>query len=553
MRKSFLRLVAITAVLLIVATACKSDDGATGDSSPGGDVIQGGTLRIGSGGPDSINPFRATSVDSFSIFKAAYPFLVEYNETLDGFVGDLAESWETSSDGKTWTFKLIPDAKWSDGEPLDSEDVMFSFEQYRLPGSAPEPVFRHIVSMEAPDPTTFVMTLDQAVGTTLKGLIFGYILPEQTWGKYAGDPKALRNFENPAPWISGGAFILTEHKQDEIDLFERNPNFYGPKPIIDGFGIRAFTDDDAEIAALQSGEIDMIAYLPPTGVDAMKAAGMDVHEAPGYEFEELIINSSALKKDYPELKDPEVRKAFELATDRDRMIEVAKLGLAQPASTIVPPAAGKYHNSSIETLPFDTEQANQILDDAGYPKGSNGIRKTPDGREMSYTVYTQLGQQGINRTFEVLQAGFKEIGVAIKQKPLAYNALLNLNYSYEDGEATYKDWELMIWSWTPDPDPDFILSVLLCTQFGIWSDSGYCDKGYDRMYEEQSTTIDLKERQDIIWTMQEQIYNDRPYIVFFNNEALSAASPNWTGYGTGPDGPIGSYNRLSLTNVHQVG
>ena len=143
--------------------------------------------------------------------------------------------------------------------------------------------------------------------------------------------------------------------------------------------------------------------------------------------------------------------------------------------------------------------------------------------------------------------------MTIKQKPLAYNALLDLNYSYEDGEATYKDWELMIWSWTPDPDPDFILSVLLCDEFGNWSDSGYCDKGYDQMYDEQSTTIDLKKRQEIIWAMQDQIYNDRPYIVFFNNEALSAASPNWTGYGTGPDGPIGSYNRLSLTNVHQVG
>jgi peptide/nickel transport system substrate-binding protein len=172
---------------------------------------------------------------------------------------------------------------------------------------------------------------------------------------------------------------------------------------------------------------------------------------------------------------------------------------------------------------------------------------------MEYTVYTQIGQAGVNRTFEVLKEGFEEIGVSVKQKPLAYNALLEFNYGWEDGEATYKGWGLMIWSWTPDPDPDFILNVLQCSQFGNWSDSGYCDKEYDEMYDAQSVEVDPEARKDIIWDMQEKVYNDRPYIVFFNNEQLSAASPNWTGFGTGPDGPIGSYNRLSLTNVHQVG
>lgn len=549
----------LVAIALLLA-ACSKGGGTTESPAPGGSTdtsgggVEGGVLRIASGGPDSINPFRGTSVDSFSIFRYAYPFLVEYNESLDGFVGDLAESWETSEDGKTWTFKLVPDATWSDGEPLDSADVQFSFEQYQLPGSAPEPVFKHITSMETPDPTTFVMHLDEPVGTTLKGLAFGYILPEQTWGKYAGDPKALRDFENPAPWISGGAFILTEHKEDEVDLFEKNPNFYGTMPHIDGFGIRAFTDPDAEISALQNDEVDISAYLSPTGVAPLKEAGFTVTQAPGYEFEELILNSSPYEKGSPEIKDPVVRKALELATNRERMVEVAKVGLAHPAGSIVPPAAGKFYNSEIDLLSYDPEEANRLLDEAGYTRGADDIRVTPDGKKMEYTVYTQIGQLGINRTFEVLKEGFDEIGVSVKQKPLSYNALLDLNYGYDEGgDAKYLGWDMMIWSWTPDPDPDFILSVLQCDQYGNWSDTGYCDKEYDSMYNEQSTTVDEKKRKDIIWDMQEKVYNDRPYIVFFNNDALSAASPSWTGYGTGPDGPISSYNRLSLTNAQQTG
>lgn len=554
-QKAF-RTAALLAVLALVLAACSSDSSTTSSASgePESTGIEGGTLRIGSLGPDSINPFQGTSLDSYTIFRYAYPYLTEYNESLDGYVGDLAESWEVSDDGTVWTFKLRPDAKWSDGEPLDSEDVLFSFEQYRLKGAAPDPVFKHLTDMDAPDATTVILTLDGPVGTALDGISWGTILPEQTWGKYAGDSKALRNFENPAPWISGGPFILTKHKQDEIDIFERNPNFYGEQPHIDGFGIRAFTDSDAMVAALENNEIDMVPYLPPTGVEPMKAAGFDVMQMPGLEFEELILNSSAMKKDHPEIRDPDVRKAFELAIDRQRMVDVAKVGLATPNWSIVPPAVTGFYNTDVKMLPYDPEEANRILDEAGYARGGNGTRMTPDGQEMSYTVYTQLGQQGINRTVDVMIENFADIGVKIKHKPLAYNALLDLNYSYnEAGTATYEDWDLMIWAWTGNPDPNFILGVLTCNQLGVWSDTGYCDEDYDKMFEEQATTINAKERKDIVLAMQEKLYQDKPYIVLFYNDALSAVSPNWTGYTFGPDGTAGSYNRLSLTNVQQTG
>lgn len=559
LRTPLLRTLAVVAALLLFGSCARSDTGSPSPAPEGGEasadqVIEGGTLRIGSLGPDSINPFRGTSLDSWMMFRYAYPFLVEYSEDLESFVGDLAESWEVSEDGKTWTFKLRPGAVWSDGEPLDAEDVIFSFEQYQLPGGAPDPVFKHLKSMEAPDPSTLVMELDGPVGTALNGLAFSAILPEQTWGKYAGDIKALRAFENPAPWIAGGPFILTQHKQDEVDIFERNPKFYGQQPHIDGFGIRAFTEGEASVAAMQNGEVDMVPYLPPTSVDTMKQAGFDVMESPGYEFEELIINSSAMKKDHPEIKDPVVRKAFELAIDRQRMVDVAKVGRATPDWSIVPPASTGFYNTDIEMLPYDPDEANRILDEAGYERGSDGIRLTPDGTRMEYTVYSQIGQQGVNRTVEVLKDGFAEIGVKITHRPVAYSALLDLNYSYDDkGDATYKDWELTIWAWTGDPDPNFILGVLTCAQLGVWSDTGYCDEEYDQMYEEQSTTMDPEKRKQIIWDMQEKLYRDKPYVVLFYNNALSTVSPEWAGYGTGPDTPASSYNRLSLTNIHQVG
>ncbi|MCJ7832345.1 MAG: ABC transporter substrate-binding protein, partial [Actinobacteria bacterium] len=118
-RSPAFRVVIALVVVTMILAACSSGSDST--SSPGADPgatgVEGGTLRIGSLGPDSINPFQGTSLDSYTMFRYAYPYLTEYNEALDGYVGDLAESWDVSEDGKTWTFQLRSGAQWSDGEP----------------------------------------------------------------------------------------------------------------------------------------------------------------------------------------------------------------------------------------------------------------------------------------------------------------------------------------------------------------------------------------------------------------------------------------------------
>lgn len=549
----------LVSLALLLAACSKGDSNTTPDTGTGTDTgstgTPGGTLRIGSGGPDSINPFKATSVDSFTIFRYAYPFLVEHNATLDGYEGDLAENWEVSEDGLTWTFHLAPGAVWSDGAPIDSEDVKFSFELYQIPGLQPSPLFKHVVAMETPDPTTFVMQLDEPIGTTLNGLAFGYILPEQTWAQFGHDADALKKFANPAPWISGGSFILTEYKEDEITLFEKNPTFYGEKPLIDGFGLRAFTDDDALIAALENDEIDMVAYLPATGVQPLTDKGFEVSTGPGYEFDDIIFNSNPKKKDHPEIQDPVVRTAIEMSVDRERLVDVVQQGFAQPGASIVPPASGKWNNSDITPVGYDIDAANKALDEAGYARGSDGIRVTPGGDRMEYEIMTQIGQAGVNRIYDVLKEGLDQIGIASTQKPLNYNPLWEANQApinEKTGIGEYLDFEIIIWTWTPEPDPDFILSVLQCNQYSIWSDTAYCDKGYDESYEQQAAEVDEKARKDLIWQMQQKLYDEKPYIVLYNKDAIYAVNTAWTGFHGQPDGPISSLNRISLTKAHQV-
>jgi peptide/nickel transport system substrate-binding protein len=180
------RLLAVVLCLGLLGAAC-SKKGTTTPSQGGGKTVEGGILRIAGDHIDTLNPFRATSQDSYAVFENIYPVLIEYNDTNDDFVPDFATSWETSADGKTWTFTVRSDGKWSDGQPITAQDVATDFTMYLLPGSGWGGTMKHITSVEAPDDTTVVIHYDAAVGNVLAQLQTAYVIPPQIWEPVSKD------------------------------------------------------------------------------------------------------------------------------------------------------------------------------------------------------------------------------------------------------------------------------------------------------------------------------------------------------------------------------
>ena len=553
------RTLALIAISALLATSCAKDDAPEPAASGSGGITEGGTLRIaGDGGPDSMNPYVATAQTSFAFFREIYPYMVLYTETFDDFRGDFATDWEVSPDGKVWTFHTQPDAKWSDDEPLTADDVVFTLETAMLPGSGWGGTTAHLVSAEAPDANTVVITYDKPVGNVLAQLEQMPIVPRHIWESAAKEGvKALKEVPDKAPIVGGGPWIMDEFTKDQSALFVPNPNWYGEKPIIDSWGVKFYEVDEPKIAALQAGEVDLIWYLPPSGVDPLKADGFEIDQSPGVEFHDIIFNSNPKPIKNELIKDPQVRLALEYALDRERLIETAQFGLATPGTTIVPPATGNWHNSSVEAIPYDPEKAKQILEEAGFTDGDgDGVRESPDGKPLEFTMMSQNGLPGINRVAEILKEDWGAIGVDVTQKPLAYNALWEANQAPindKTGIGEYTDFAIILWDWVPMPDPDFILSVLNCDQLSVWSDTAYCDKQYDDWYAEQGVTVDAKKRRDIVWQMQEKIYNDRPYLVMYYLDAVYAHSTDWEGFVPSPQGVINDLNRDTLTQVHMVG
>lgn len=553
-----LRTMVIGLVTLALVSAACSGGGSKDNPPPSGQtgqtVKEGGTLRLATNSSiDSLNPFVAFNQDAYTTFEYIYPFLVQYDENLQ-FVPDFATSWETSLDGLTWTFHTVADARWSDGQPLTANDAAWTINtdvKYKKGAAAnASGLIAHIKSASAPDPNTLVVQYERAVGNVLSQFQQLAILPQHVWSKYdTNGGKDLKTFDNAAPVVSGGPFVLTEFRKGEIALFAKNPTFYGPKPHIDGFGLRIFSNDDAMVSAFKSGELDALESVPATSVKTLKDGGFKVGIVPGVEENDFIINSNPKKPNNRELLDLKVKEAFAYAIDRQEIVDVAWLGYGQPAASFIAPATGDWANPNLQPEAFNLDTANGLLDNAGYAKGPDGIR-VANGHPMSYEVIVPNDLSGVDRTFQIIQADFAKIGVKLTQKALDSSAAFAAICGKDC--TAYDSFDLAMWDWVGLIDPDFMLSVLTCDQYGGWSDSGYCDPQYDQMYQEQGVATNADQRKQIVWQMQEKVFNDRPYIMLNYLDWRYAYTNKWDGFVSSPQGVFNSLSKQSMTEVHQV-
>jgi peptide/nickel transport system substrate-binding protein len=495
-----------------------------------GSARLGGVYRLGSDSSiDSLNPFVAFQADADTTFGYIYPELVQYNPQMQ-IVGDFATSWSETDGGRVWTFHTVQHARWSDGKPLTARDAAWTFQTILKfqngPTSNSSGYVTDLVSAAAPDANTLVLTYSQPVANVLAQVEEVYILPEHIWAPYAtGKGKGLTTFLNNPPIVSGGPFTLVGYTKGEVALLKRNPDFYGPKPHIQGLGLEFFTDADAEIEALKTNQLDGIEAVPTTAVTNLKDSGFTVRSTPGDAFDDFIINDNP-KQDasHRELMNPLLRQAFSDAINRKQIVSTVLLGHGEPGGSIVPPVTGKWSDPAIKPVPYDPARADQLLNQAGYKMGPNGIR-IADGHPMSYTVIVpdDITSEYGERSFEIVQADLRQVGVQLTPDVLDDSAA----YSKLTANG-YKSFEMSLWDWYPETDPDFILSVPTCSQWNTWNDTGYCNKAYDALFNEQGAAINLAQRLKLVYQMQEMISHANTYLVLDYPDSIEAHSARFT-------------------------
>ncbi|WP_168929537.1 ABC transporter substrate-binding protein [Nocardioides sp. GY 10113] len=470
---------------------------------------------------DSFNPFLGIEITSFEMWALMYDYLISYSMEDMSVEPGLATSWETSEDGLTWTFDITDEASWSDGEPLTAEDVAYTYN--RVLDGGPEAstwgsYLANVSSITAPDDATLVLELEKPSSSL--PLLPIPIIPEHVWKDVEGkqDVKAYKNEpEGGQPVVGSGPFRLVEGSAGGSTVkFEANPDYWKGASHLDGVVFRVYKSEDPLVQALKKGEVDFADGISALQVRALEGVdGITAQDGDSPGFDEIAFNVGSVDLDSgepigdgnPALLDPAFRHALGYAIDNDQLIEKVYQGAGLPGSTIVPPAY-EYHwaPEGDDAFSYDPERAGQLLDEAGYTEGDDGLRTMPDGSPIgTLRLFARSESPTSLDTMNFFKEWLGDIGIDAEVTSMESSKLTNVIL---DG-----DFDAFQWGWYVEPDPTSMLSYMTCDQRGNWSDSWYCSDEYDALYEQQLTETDHDARVELVKQMQQIVFEDSPYLV----------------------------------------
>ncbi|HXU86345.1 MAG TPA: ABC transporter substrate-binding protein [Verrucomicrobiae bacterium] len=527
LRARFARALAATG--LIVTTMLP---GAAASAAEGDLVLRAGTdqdLQV-------LNPFESVLVADFEVFTLNYDLLVNFGPNIEPSPG-FAESWTQSTDGKTWTFKIRPGMKWSDGQPATSEDAKWTYDTI-LAGVASERGYlgegylegyltdAGVSKVTAPDPTTLIVQTDFANTLLLQAYV--PILPKHIWSKYTlaqiGDPKAKGFFKNEPPIVGTGPYQVAEWKPGDFIRFVRNPNSWNTQGAADQVIIQHFASSDTMVQALKSGEVDYVRGVLADQFNALKTEPNVVAVqgiANGYT--ELSFNTGGNKKGYggstPALSDVAFRDALGYAIDNQKLVDSTLGGYGTPGSTIIPPFHTRWHVEPDRPRKFDIAEAKRRLDAAGYKLNASGKLLDKDGKVINLRL-TWPDSEAENATnAQFLVEWFGQLGITVTAAVTEEGKLIDDVTGPPAGPANY---DIYMWGWVGDPDPTSLLKFFQTSEIGASSDSYYSNPHYDELFKQQRAEADPDKRKAILAEMQNLVYDEAPYHILYYDAELDA-------------------------------
>lgn len=505
----------MAAALTVSAVGCSSSNSSTTSSASGSETASTDTtgkkilsVQIGPN-PETMDPALNSAVDGGNMILTNFECLLT-NDKDGNIAPGQAESWEVSEDGKTYTFKLRDGLKWSDGTPLTAEDFVYSWQRVCDPEVA-APYAETVLSMvegydeaiagditklgvEAPDDTTLVVHLKDACPYFESLAAFATLSPVQKATiETNGDAWAT----SAATYVSNGPFYITEWVPSSYILMEKNPNYWDAENIkLDGIKFNLIEDANAAYNAFNAGEIALIKDVPTEEIPSLKD-NEDFHVEPIIGTYYVSLNT---EKEPFDNKD--VRKALNLAIDREYLANTLMQGTYSPAGNFVGPGwmdtdgtefvtnsnGGKEFISTTD-YEADVEEAKKLLEDAGYPNGE-GLPT------LTYTT----NDAGYHKTVaEYLQQCWKEIGVNLDVDIVEWASFTPMRRN--------GDYEIARNGWVGDySDPSNILDLLYSTNGN--NDGKFNNAEYDAQMDISRTTLDPEERSAALHKAEEILMDE---------------------------------------------
>jgi len=528
---------AAAVALLLVLVSAWSPGPARGSASPSpsGTV----TLRLGwNEGPLNLNPFIGYSA-SYEIWLLNYDVLVGIgSDGLPSQETGLAQSWETSADGKTWTFHLRSGVTWQDGEPLTARDVAFTF-NYIIKNQMSNAVYLQGVDKAvAVDDTTLRVMCSRPKANMLLTQVYIYVLPEHIWSKI--DPEAAANtYRNPPPIVGSGPFQMVEFKKDDYVKMVKNPSYWGPSPAVDEIIFQYYTNVDTMVQDLKSGAVDGAQVIPPAQFKTLESdAAIQAIAYPLYNWEYIDVNcyDSPDSLGNPVLRDVDFRRAMAWAIDRQKCADLGWAGNADPGYGIYPkegwPASFDpyYQPTAEDTIGFDLEKAKQLMDEAGYRDADgDGIREY-DGKPIKLRLWTRDISPESQIQGKLIAGWLRQIGLQIELTVVDEGALGDSIWNYK-GDTYAPDYDLALWDFMGYIDPGDSAACFTTDQIENYNEMNWSNAEYDKLCAQQYQEMDSQKRIEILKQMQQIMYSEQPMIVLDYPSVLQAVNTaRWDGW-----------------------
>ncbi len=472
------------------------------------------------GEPRTLNPILATTDPENVVLALVVRNLLEYDENLK-LVPGLAERFEVSPDLRTFTLTLRDGLRWEDGSPVTSEDVAATIRLLvdpKTPALSRKSYWDGFERVEVLDRRTARVVFREAYAE--RDLAF--VLPILPAADFVGrDVNTNPRNRNP---LANGPYRLARWDAGRTLELVLNTQYDGPRPEPERVVFRVVPENASAYQALLSGELHemRVSYEQKTRLDADAGAA-----ARSLVFDDLGYTYVAWRNDFPIFSSPKVRRALTMLIDRETIARTLYGGLATPASGPIPPGLWPY-DPSIAPWPFDPKQAEGLLDEAGFRRGTDGIRRR-DGKPFAFTLLLGTGSELQRQIVEVIQQSFRKAGIEMTVRPMEWAAF---TAKVDEG-----DYEAAILAYSLDPNPD--LAVYWHSSQKApkgWNSAGYSNPAADALMDRLRTTFDRGEARKLYGQLLRILHEDEPVTFLHYTKARWGISKRLENVRTSPLG-----------------
>lgn len=436
-------------------------------------------------------------------------------------IADLAENWEISSDNLVYTYHLKKDLKFSDGSPLTADDVAFTLtllddpaysgytdiSQAAIKGADAykNGSSESIEGIKIIDPLTIEITTEKVNPLSLT-LLGGQVLSKAYYGKdyKKGNLDYLKELYSKP--LGSGPYKLDKYITGQEIRYVANENYYGGKPKIENL-IFKVTSKDTSLQLFQKGETDYDGFTTDQDtIDQLKGLGfanVRIRTVPDYGL--IYLNNQK-----PYLKDKSVRQALIYGLDRQKIIDIKYNGYGEVANVPTAPKIWSYSEDGVNKYEFNPEKAKELLDEAGWKIGSDGIREK-DGEKLKLSYLTS---KNTDQTIPVAKEDYKEIGIDFQPEVMDANTMF--------GKLNSGDYDLVNVRTSGLVDPNDSVLEFSSQAAPGQNVSGYSNQEVDKLIKEGVSTVDTDKRKETYKKLYQELSNDPPVILLDYRKSVSA-------------------------------